>query len=63
LLIRKIGSIKVGSFDPQNFLAHAGLEYNVTEIQYKGNVLLHYKKEKINDVLNACKEGLFKDSK
>ena len=53
---------EVGSFDPQNFLAHAGLEYNVTEIQYKGNVLLRYKKEKINDVLNACKEGLFKDS-
>jgi CRISPR-associated protein Csx1 len=53
---------EVGNFDPQNFLAHAGLEYNVTEIQYKGNVLLRYKKEKINDVLNACKEGLFKDS-
>ncbi|MGB9759674.1 MAG: CRISPR-associated CARF protein Csx1 [Thermoproteota archaeon] len=63
---KKLGEVlegHVGNFDPQNFLAHAGLEYNVTEIRYKDNVLLRYEKEKINDIINACKEGLFKDSR
>ena len=51
---------KSGGFSPQNFLAHAGLEYNVTEVRISGGVRLRYPKSQRREVLEACRQGLFK---
>ncbi|MGC9069675.1 MAG: TM1812 family CRISPR-associated protein, partial [Thermoprotei archaeon] len=61
---RKLGELftrKVGDFDKQNFLAHAGLEYNVTEIRKEDNkIKLRYDMNYKEKIINACIEGLFK---
>jgi CRISPR-associated protein Csx1 len=51
---------KSGGFSPQNFLAHAGLEYNVTEVRISGGVRLRYPESQRGKVLEACHQGLFK---
>jgi CRISPR-associated protein Csx1 len=55
------GEGKVWRISHQNFLAHAGLEYNVTEVHISGK--LRYSKKLREKVLNACQEGLFRPSK
>jgi len=61
----KLGSISgktVGGFSPDNFLAHAGFEYNVTEIcrTEDGRVLLRYDKNMRKEIEDACVKALFK---
>jgi len=50
--------MKSGGFSHRNFLAHAGLEYNVTEVHTSGK--LRYSKEQRETVLDACRGGLFR---
>ncbi|MEM2619234.1 MAG: CRISPR-associated CARF protein Csx1 [Candidatus Hadarchaeales archaeon] len=45
------------SFDRRNFLAHAGLEYNVTELRYSGKLELRYRKNQRKELANHL-EGL-----
>jgi len=55
--------MKSGGFSRRNFLAHAGLEYNVTEVRISsGKLWLRYSKEqrKRETVLKACRGGLFR---
>jgi len=61
----KLGSISgktVGGFSPDNFLAHAGFEYNVTEIcrTEDGRVLLRYDRNMRKEIEDACIKALFK---
>lgn len=51
---------KAGPFSPQNFLAHAGLEYNLTEVCVSdGTIKLRYPKSQRKNVREACRWGLF----
>lgn len=48
-------------FDPRNFLAHSGLEANVTEVKYDGrSIMLRYVREEVERVAEACVDGLLK---
>lgn len=40
------------SFDRRNFLAHAGLEYNVTELRYLEKLELRYKEDQREEIAN-----------
>ncbi len=52
---------RVGNFSPSNFLAHAGLEYNVTEIRTEQDRLkLRYSQGMRNDVVKACCSALLR---
>lgn len=61
---KKLGELitkTVGDFDPQNFLAHAGLEYNVTEARKEDyKIKLRYDMNYIKNIIYACIEGLFR---
>lgn len=50
-----------GKFSADNFLAHAGLEYNVTEVSKRedGKVLLRYSEAERDNIENAGLNGLF----
>lgn len=51
---------KGGEFNPNNFLAHAGLEYNVTHVRYHDQELeFRYPDDEIPRVKGACSQGLF----
>lgn len=50
-----------GQFSHQNFLAHAGLEYNVTEASwFDGEIMLRYASDRKKDIIEACLQGLLK---
>lgn len=49
----------VGGFDPRHFLAHSGLERNVTELMVEGSeTRLRYAPEELEKVLDASSKGL-----
>jgi CRISPR-associated protein Csx1 len=49
----------VGGFDPRHFLAHSGLERNVTELMVEGpEIKLRYAPEELKKVLDASSKGL-----
>lgn len=51
-------------FSERNFLAHSGLERNVTEIKCDSqSIMLRYAKEEIEKVIEGCLHGLAKVSK
>ncbi|MCX8171581.1 MAG: CRISPR-associated CARF protein Csx1, partial [Candidatus Bathyarchaeota archaeon] len=48
-------------FTERDFLAHSGLEMNVTEVKHDGqSIMLRYAKDKIGKVINGCLHGLLK---
>ncbi|MEM2165465.1 MAG: CRISPR-associated CARF protein Csx1 [Candidatus Bathyarchaeia archaeon] len=49
------------NFTTRDFLAHSGLEMNVTEVKYEGqSIMLRYAKDEIRKVINGCLHGLQK---
>jgi CRISPR-associated protein Csx1 len=58
--VKELVDKKVGKLSLQNFLAHAGLEYNVTELKREGEELkLRYSQEEKGEVIKFCLGGLF----
>jgi len=59
----KVLNENIGGFSEQNFLAHAGLEYNVTEICKSGDgeIMLRYREDRRQCIERASINGLFND--
>ncbi|MEM2249057.1 MAG: hypothetical protein QXJ46_06075, partial [Candidatus Bathyarchaeia archaeon] len=48
-------------FTERDFLAHSGLEMNVTEVKYDGqSIMLRYTEDEMKNVIKGCLHGLLK---